>query len=279
MTEPLIGVENLNVTFRGRGSARPALSNVSLSLGAEKLGIVGESGSGKSTIGRAIMGLLPPNASVRCDRLSYRGHDLLAMPADKLARFRGRNIAMILQDPKHALNPTVRVGDQIAEAYRIHTRAGRGEALDRALQMLETVEIRSPARVMTQYPHEMSGGMGQRIMIAMMLVCDPDVLIADEPTSALDASVKASVMDTIERLVRERNMGLMFISHDLPQVARSCDRVMILYQGRTMETLSTGQLPNAQHPYTRGLLECVPTVGRRRARLPVLERDASWMAE
>lgn len=277
MTEPLLDIQNLTISFPDRGELKAVLHNASLTMGAEKLGIVGESGSGKSTLGRAIMGLLPRSADIKCNKMQFRDVDLAHTSEKALARMRGQRIAMILQDPKHALNPMVAVGEQIAECYRIHVNATRAEARDKALDMLEAVEIRAPQRVMRQYPHEVSGGMGQRIMIAMMLICDPQLLIADEPTSALDASVKASVMDTMERLVEERGMGLIFISHDLRQVARTCDRVMIFYQGHTMETIQASALENAQHPYTRGLLNAVPLVRQRRERLPHLDRDPAWL--
>lgn len=277
MTEPLLDIKNLSISFPDRGGLKTVLHKANLSMGAEKLGIVGESGSGKSTLGRAIMGLLPRSAKVECDKMQFQDIDLARTSPKALARLRGQRIAMILQDPKHALNPLIPVGEQIAECYRIHVNATRSEARDKALDMLESVEIRSPSRVMAQYPHEVSGGMGQRIMIAMMLICNPELLIADEPTSALDASVKASVMDTMERLVEERGMGLIFISHDLRQVARTCDRVMIFYQGHTMETIRASELENANHPYTRGLLNAVPLVRNRRERLPHLERDPAWL--
>lgn len=277
MTETLLDIENLSISFPDRGGLKTVLHKVNLSMGAEKLGIVGESGSGKSTLGRAIMGLLPRSAHIECDKMKFQDIDLAAASAKSLGKLRGQRMAMILQDPKHALNPLIPVGEQIAECYRIHVNATRAEAREKALAMLEAVEIRSPDRVMLQYPHEVSGGMGQRIMIAMMLICNPELLIADEPTSALDASVKASVMDTMERLVEERGMGLIFISHDLRQVARTCDRVMIFYQGHMMETLQASELENAKHPYTRGLLNAVPLVRNRRTRLPHLDRDPTWL--
>ena len=170
----------------------------------------------------------------------------------------------------------MRIGEQIMEIYRFHTGAGKRAARAKALEMLEAVAIRDPERVMRAYPHEVSGGMGQRIMIAMMLVTEPDILIADEPTSALDVSVQGSVLEIIDRLVRERGMGLIFISHDLNLVASFCDRVLIMYAGRIVETCAADRLHEARHPYTRGLLGSLPRIDRPQKRLQVLERDAAW---
>ncbi|MFY8156466.1 MAG: ABC transporter ATP-binding protein, partial [Rhabdaerophilum sp.] len=188
----------------------------------------------------------------------------------------GKRISMVMQDPKFSLNPVMTVGQQIGEAYRVHTKASRSEARERALAMLEAVQIREPARVHDLYPHEVSGGMGQRVMIAMMLIGEPDILIADEPTSALDVTVQAQVLDILERLVTDRGMGLIFISHDLPLVASFCDRVVVMYAGRVMETLDAGALSKGRHPYTRGLLGCLPDLDHPKDRLATLKRDPAW---
>jgi peptide/nickel transport system ATP-binding protein len=250
---------------------------ISFDIGREKVGIVGESGSGKSMTGRAVIRLSPPTAAVTADQLTFDGIDLLAASEPALMRLRGRRIAMILQDPKYALNPLMPVGAQIAEAFTVHHRVSMAEARDRTLAMLDAVRIRNPARVFNLYPHEVSGGMGQRIMIAMMLIPDPDLIIADEPTSALDVTVRLQVLAILDDLVTSRGLGLMFISHDLNLVATFCDRVLIMYAGRIVESLAAADLHRAEHPYTRGLLDSLPRPGRPRGPLPVLSRDPAWL--
>jgi peptide/nickel transport system ATP-binding protein len=213
--QPLLEIDNLKVDFHTPTGIVRAVRGLSFTLGRERLGIVGESGSGKSMTGRAILDLIPHPGVVSADRMRFRGQDLTAM--DKVARrkLRGRHISMVMQDPKFSLNPVETVGSQIAEAYRIHRKAGAREARERSLAMLEQVQIREPARVYDLYPHEVSGGMGQRVMIAMMLIAEPEVLIADEPTSALDVTVQLQILKILDDLVTERGMGLIFISHDL----------------------------------------------------------------
>jgi peptide/nickel transport system ATP-binding protein len=186
---------------------------------------------------------------------------------------------MIMQDPQYSLNPVVKVGDQIAEAYRIHSRVSAKEARKKALEMLETVQIRDHEKVYSLYPHEVSGGMGQRIMIAMMLIPDPDIIIADEPTSALDVTVQMQVLGLLDDMVRERGMGLILISHDLSLVSSFCDRVVVMYGGRVMEVLEANKLHEAQHAYTKGLMNCAPRLRDRQAVLPILQRDPSWLTD
>jgi peptide/nickel transport system ATP-binding protein len=184
----------------------------------------------------------------------------------------------VMQDPKFSLNPVQTVGEQIAEAYRVHHKASSREAKERSLAMLESVQIREPARVYELYPHEVSGGMGQRVMIAMMLIAEPEILIADEPTSALDVTVQLQVLKILDDLVTSRGMGLIFISHDLHLVRSFCDRVIVMYGGKAMETLPAGELDRAQHPYTRGLLGCLPDLDHPREKLATLTRDPAWLA-
>jgi len=278
-TPPLIEVENLAVTFADPAGPVRAVRGVSFALGREKLGIVGESGSGKSMTGRAIMRLTPASAHVTADRLAFKEIDLLRATERQMTHVRGRRIGLIMQDPKYSLNPVVPVGEQIAETYTLHFSGSRRAARERMLAMLEAVRIREPARVAKLYPHEVSGGMGQRIMIAMMLIAGPEVLIADEPTSALDVTVRLEVLGLLDELGRARGLGLIFISHDLNLVRRFCDRVLIMYAGRVVEECAAADLEHARHPYTRGLLASLPRIHEPRARLPVLKRDAAWRGE
>lgn len=275
-TTPLLTVDNLRVSFPTRTGLVEAVRGVSFTLGKERLGIVGESGSGKSQTGRAIMGLTPGHAKIEADALRFGDIDLLKAPAKQRRAIRGKRIAMILQDPKYSLNPVMTIGRQIVETLKTHESIGFTEAKKRALDMLEAVQIRDPERVFGLYPHEVSGGMGQRVMIAMMLVCGPELLIADEPTSALDVTVQLEVLDILDKLVRERGMGLIFVSHDLRLVSSFCDRVLVMYAGRVVEELPSANLQNAKHPYTQGLLNCLPKIGEHRHPLPVLQRQAEW---
>jgi peptide/nickel transport system ATP-binding protein len=189
-------------------------------------------------------------------------------------QLRGARMSMVMQDPKFSLNPVIRIGDQIAEVLEFHTRLGARERREKVLEVLEAVRIDDPERVYRLYPHEVSGGMGQRVMIAMMVVLEPDLLVADEPTSALDVSVRAQVLEIMDDLVRHRGMGLILISHDLDMVARWCDRILVMYAGRVVEECAAGRLHEATHPYTRGLLASVPRLDETRTRLPVLDRAA-----
>jgi peptide/nickel transport system ATP-binding protein len=242
---PLLDVADLNVFFPGPSGTVRAVRDVSFTLGRERLGIVGESGSGKSTTGRAILRLIPPPGQVRATRIALHGLDVLGLTEKQMREVRGARISMVMQDPKYSLNPVMRVGEQIAEAYRLHSRAGHREARERALDMLRAVHIRDPERVYRAYAHELSGGMGQRVMIAMMLIPNPDRLITDEPTSALDVTVQMQILAIIDDMVRERGMGLLFISHDLNLVASFCDRVLIMYAGKVVEECRAAELGRA----------------------------------
>jgi peptide/nickel transport system ATP-binding protein len=271
---PLLTVENLGVTFPTARGPLDVVRGVSFTLGRERLGIVGESGSGKSMTGRAILKLIRPPGRVSAGRLDFSGTDLLRAGEPAMRAVRGARIAMVMQDPKFSLNPVMTVGEQIAEALLAHGRLGSREVSARVRAMLESVRIADPERVARLYPHEISGGMGQRAMIAMMLAPEPDLLIADEPTSALDVSVQAQVLAVIDDLVRRRGMGLIFISHDLNLVSRFCDRILVMRGGRIVEEAEAGELGQATHPYTRGLLAAVPRLDETRAELPVLDRKA-----
>ena len=277
MDAPLLRVRNLSVTYPSDDGDFKAVRNVSFSLGRERLGIVGESGSGKSTTGRAIMGLARPPALVAVDELMLGDIDLRTQSERQLRRLRGKRMAMVLQDPKYSLDPVMSVGQQVAETHRTHLNSSKAEAKAAALEMLNAVHIRDPERVYTRYPHQVSGGMGQRIMIAMMLIAGPELLIADEPTSALDVTVQSHVLSIMDELVRKRGMGLILISHNLHLVASFCDRVLVMYAGQIVEICDAGRLGEAQHPYTRGLLAALPELGRRRDELPQLQRDPAWM--
>ncbi len=274
----LVEIDDLRIAFATPTGPSEAVRGVSLTLGAEKLGIVGESGSGKSLTARALLRLLPRSASVTAKRLAFDGIDVLAASERDMRAIRGRRAGLILQDPKYALNPVMTAGDQVAEAWRAHKGGTRRAAAEAAVELLNQVLIRDPARVAGLYPHELSGGMGQRVMIAMMLAPDPELLIADEPTSALDATVQAEILRLMEDLVNRRGMGLLLISHDLPLVGKFCDRIVVMYAGRVMETLKASELGHAQHAYTRGLLGCLPTLAHPQARLPTMQREASWLA-
>ncbi|WP_298435199.1 ABC transporter ATP-binding protein [uncultured Jannaschia sp.] len=274
--DPLLDVQNLHVRFPTRQGLFEAVRGVSFTLGRERLGIVGESGSGKSMTGRAILRLIRPPGQVEADRIALDGVNLPDLDEAAMRKIRGQRISMVMQDPKFSLNPVMRVGDQLIEAYRLHAKGSRRAAHAKAVEMLDAVSINDPERVMRAYPHEVSGGMGQRIMIAMMLIPDPQILIADEPTSALDVSVQRQVLTIMDDLVRDRGMGLIFISHDLNLVADFCDRVLIMYAGRVVETCDAKRLHEATHPYTRGLLDALPRLDRPVEKLAVLQRDAAW---
>jgi peptide/nickel transport system ATP-binding protein len=276
MTAPLLDVQDLSVSFPTRTGLVEAVRGVSFSLGKERLGIVGESGSGKSQTGRAILGLTPWPGKVTAKRLAFDGIDLLGASKQTWRSLRGSRMTMVMQDPKYSLNPVMTVGRQIVEAYRAHTRASKAEGREKTMEMLDAVQIRDPARVFDAYPHELSGGMGQRAMIAMMLVTDPDLLIADEPTSALDVTVQLQVLGILDRLVTDRGMGLIFISHDLRLVSSFCNRVLVMYAGRVVESLDASKLHDAEHPYTRGLLGCLPTIEGSAHPLPTLQRKEAW---
>nr|WP_314259627.1 ABC transporter ATP-binding protein [uncultured Devosia sp.] len=268
--DPILQIRNLSVRF-GRASVK-AVNGVSFDLGAERLGVVGESGSGKSTVGRALMRLLPPVAQVEADQLDFEGAPLLTRSERVMRSLRGNQLALIMQDPRYSLNPVLPVGKQVAEAAMLHLKVGKKQAYERAAEMLGRVRITDVQRTMDLYPHQISGGMGQRVMIAMMLLAKPRIVIADEPTSALDVSVRGDVLRLLDEMVRENNSGLLLISHDIRMVAAFCERILVMYKGQVVETLT--RLEDAQHPYTRGLIAAMPDPRNPVRRLQVLDRKA-----
>ncbi|MEL0553807.1 MULTISPECIES: ABC transporter ATP-binding protein [Enterobacteriaceae] len=276
---PLLDVGDLCVDFVNGGAVTHAVRGVSFQLGREKLAIVGESGSGKSTVGRALLHLHPKKARITASRMQFGDIDLRQQSEAQMRTIRGKRISMIMQDPKYSLNPVVCVGDQVAEAWLTHNPGRKAQARAKALEMLDVVRIRDPQRVYRLYPHEISGGQGQRIMIAMMLITDPELIIADEPTSALDVSVRLQVLGLLDDLVKSRGLGLIFISHDINLVRSFCDRVLVMYAGRVVESIAANELDNARHPYTQGLINALPDMQHRRPVLPVLQRQASWLTE
>lgn len=279
MSDPILSVRDLRVSFPSPTGEVEAVRGISFDIGAEKVGLIGESGSGKSLTGRSIMRLLPGAARMQAGAIRFAGRNLPDLSEAQMRQLRGSEIALILQDPKFSLNPIMSVGEQIAEACRLHLQLGKQEARARTLALLEKVQIRDPERVYRLFPHEISGGMGQRVMIAMMVVARPSFIIADEPTSALDVSVRGQILNLLDELQHERPTGLLFITHDLNLVRRFCDRVLIMYAGMVVEEIAAARLDEASHPYTRGLLEAIPRLDAPRERLATLQRDPAWLAE
>ena len=275
--DTLLNIKNLNVVFTGPKGDFHAVKDICFSMGKQKIGIVGESGSGKTVTGRAILKLLPASARIFADAIEFNGQDILNKSEKEMRGIRGKGITMVMQDPRYSLNPIRTVGEQIAESYLAHRNVSGKEAVRHTLEMLEAVRIRKPERVYGLYPHEVSGGMGQRIMIAMMLIPEPALLIADEPTSALDVTVQLQLLAILDDLVTRRGMGLIFISHDLELVSSFCDRVIIMYAGRIMEVCEAKDLHQSRHPYTRGLLNCLPRITGNADLLPTLKRDDAWL--
>ena len=269
-TEPLIIADNLTI----HSGVTPLVKQVSFTLGRERVALVGESGSGKSLTARSLMGLLSPGLHLQARQLQVAGRDALTLNEKRWSQLRGSELAMVMQDPKYALNPTRTIGWQVEEPLRLHHRLSRAERREKVTEMLAAVGLPQPAQLMTRYPHQLSGGMGQRVMLAIALIADPPFLIADEPTSALDHAMRDQVLALIRRLVEERNMGLLLISHDLQQVSEHCERVMVMYKGQLLDTLPAAELPRATHPYTRTLWSCRPSKTTHGQPLPVLDRDA-----
>ncbi len=277
MSEKLLEVQDLRVTFPTHRGDIDVVKGISFDLGRERLAIVGESGSGKSMTGRSILRLIRSPGRVTATKLKFDNIDLLDQSEKQMRALRGARISMVMQDPKYSLNPVLTIGEQIGEALRTHQNLPRKQVHDRVIDMLDQVRINDPDRVAKLYPHEVSGGMGQRIMIAMMLIPEPDLLIADEPTSALDVSVQAQVLDLIDGLIQQKGMGLIIISHDLNLVANYADRVLVMNAGEIVEECDASALKDAQHPYTKGLLAAVPRIDETREELPTLDRS-QWDA-
>lgn len=275
-SEVLISVRGLNVDFPSRRGLVRAVRGIDFDLGREKLGIVGESGSGKSVACRALLGLVPSPGVVRAERLRLFGEDYLSASEARWRTLRGARIGLVMQDPRYSLNPVLKVGTQMLEALSL--RAGlRGASAQRAgMKLMDDVKLQNPERVWQAHAHELSGGMGQRVMIAMMLAMQPDVLIADEPTSALDVTVAGEILELLDTLVRERGMALVLVSHDLRMVQSFCDRVLVMYDGKVLDSCRADQLEQSTHAYTKGLLDCAPSLDRPRAVLPTLARESSW---
>ncbi len=272
--EPLLAIDRLGVSFATEeGGFVSVVEDVSLSVGAgEAVGVVGESGCGKSVTAMSIMRLVPsPPARVDGGRIVFAGRDLLTLREDEMRAVRGDRIGMIFQEPMTSLNPTFTVGFQVAEVLRTHRGMTADEARREAVEILGLVGIGAPERRVRQYPHELSGGLRQRVMIAMALACRPDLLIADEPTTALDVTVQAQILDLIARLRAELGMSVLLISHDLGVVSEVCERVVVMYAGRVVEHAPAEALfRHARHPYTSGLLASSPRLGERRAELPTI---------
>ncbi|AUX92595.1 ABC transporter ATP-binding protein [Mixta gaviniae] len=267
---PLIIADNLSI----HSAQSPLVRQVSFTLGRERVALVGESGSGKSLTARSLMGLLAPGLSLQARQLQVAGRDALTLSEKRWSQLRGSEVGMVMQDPKYALNPMRTVGWQVEEPLKLHHRLSRAERREKVAEMLAAVGLPQPAQLMTRYPHQLSGGMGQRVMLAIALIADPQFLIADEPTSALDHAMRDQVLALIRRLVEERNMGLLLISHDLQQVAEHCERVMVMYKGELLDSLPAADLPRATHPYTRTLWACRPGKATHGQPLPVLDRAA-----
>ncbi|MBN6717208.1 ABC transporter ATP-binding protein [Pseudomonas capsici] len=272
--ETLLDVRGLHIGFPGPDGQRiDVVKGIDFTLGTEKVALVGESGSGKSLTARALLGLIPRPAQITAAHMRLGGTDLLGLNEKQWQTLRGTRLSLVLQDPKYSLNPVLKVGTQVEEVLVLHTRLGRRERREKVLEMLDAVGLPDPASLYDRYPHELSGGMGQRVMLASMLINDPQVLIADEPTSALDSNLRDQMLDLIMGLVEERGMGLLLISHDLPLVARYCDRVLVMYRGNIVDRCQASELATASHPYTRTLWNCQPSARSYGHPLPVLDRS------
>jgi peptide/nickel transport system ATP-binding protein/oligopeptide transport system ATP-binding protein len=272
LSEPLLEVRDLRVSFASEAGPLPAVRGLSLRMAkGETLALVGESGCGKSVTALALLRLLGEGAQVRAAQLRFRGRDLLGVDDEEMRKLRGREIGMIFQEPMTSLNPVFRIGDQIGEVLELHRGLSREEARRGAVELLGRVRIADAARRATQYPHELSGGMKQRVMIAMALACDPALLVADEPTTALDVTIQAQILELLRALQQELGMAMLLITHDLGVVAQYAERVAVMYAGELVEEAPVRELfRDPLHPYTRALLRALPRPGQR-GRLAAIE--------
>ncbi|MDX1483469.1 MAG: ABC transporter ATP-binding protein [Alphaproteobacteria bacterium] len=269
---PILEVSGLEVTFPTAEGPLHAVAGISYRIPAGRtLGVVGESGCGKSVSALAVLGLVPPPGKVAAGRIRLGDLEVTALSEDGLTEIRGERVSMVFQEPMTALNPVLTVGAQIAEAWALHREGTAAEAREAALAVLDRVRIPDPVRRFASYPHELSGGMRQRAMIAMALACGPDLLIADEPTTALDVTIQAQIIELMMEMQAEFGMAIQFISHNLGVVSEIADEVMVMYAGRIVELAPTGELfANPRHPYTRALIDTMPRLGARARRLPVI---------
>ncbi len=274
MTDPLLKVDQLVTSFKVEAGVLRAVDKVSFSINrGETVGLVGESGCGKSVTSLSILRLIAsPPGLIESGKILFDGQDLAQLSEEEMRKLRGNRISMIFQEPMTSLNPVFTIGDQIGEVFRIHQKSSRAEARKKAIEMLHLVKIPAPEARVDEYPHQLSGGMRQRIMIAMALACRPQLLIADEPTTALDVTIQAQILDLIESLQKELNMAVLLITHDLGVVAEVCDKVVVMYAGKVVEQGTVHQLfTNPQHPYTQGLLRSIPKLGHKSEYLPTIE--------
>lgn len=272
-TDQLLAIENLSVSFTADDGVARAIDDVSFSIGAgETLGVVGESGCGKTVTALSIMRLIQsPPGHIDAGRILFRGDDLLSLPEKEMRKIRGNEISMVFQEPMTSLNPVFTCGYQVAEAVMLHQKVGKKEALERTIEMLGLVKIPDPRRVAKSYPHQLSGGMRQRVMIAMALSCNPSLLIADEPTTALDVTIQAQILELLQSLQERLNMAILIITHDLGVIAEMARRVVVMYAGQVVEQGSVIDIfREARHPYTIGLKESIPRLAEAGERLRVI---------
>ena len=274
---PLLDVRNLMTYFFTAGGLVKAVRGVDFTIETgETLALVGESGCGKSMTALSLLRLVPEPGRIVEGQIFFAGNDLLHVPDEEMRRVRGNQIAMIFQEPMTSLNPVLRIGEQIAEVLRLHKGQSPAEALENAADLLHQVGIPSPKQRIREYPHQLSGGMRQRVVIAMALACDPRLLIADEPTTALDVTIQAQIMELLRQLKSERKMATLLITHDLGVVAENADRVAIMYNGLILEYAPVRAIFNdPRHPYTSGLLACIPKLGEKRARLTTVNSQGA----